>query len=101
MKVHTFISTASAKNQCQCNDEIKTGDVLVIVNERVVGVAYTWPIAVTCEYGALYTLKPGSSPEQWASDPEFGNPALLEGAREAVKEARARGYEIFDEFAHL
>lgn len=59
--VHHFSSTEDAYDACQCDEAIKTGDVLVIASEGVVGVAYTWPFAVTPEAGELHQLGPDAS----------------------------------------
>lgn len=53
---HEFASTGQAYDACQCRDDIKNGDTLVIASERVVGVAHTWPFAVTPEHGHLHAL---------------------------------------------
>jgi len=79
----SFDSTGDAYDACQCNDDIKTGDTLVIresafrgkctgrdedgfrvyeheAKERdivVVGLAWAWPIAVTVETGELHTIE--------------------------------------------
>lgn len=54
-KVHEFDSTGDAYDACQCYDEIKDGDLLLIKSERVVGIAGTWPVAVTAKNGKLHT----------------------------------------------
>jgi hypothetical protein len=54
--LHFFNSTSQAYNATQCSDEIKTGDVLAILSEQVIGLAYTWPIAITTRYGELHTV---------------------------------------------
>lgn len=53
---HTFSDTGEAYDACQCDDAIKTGDLLVIDREHVVGIADTWPVAVTPNAGALHAL---------------------------------------------
>ena len=68
-KTHEFDSTGEAYDACQCDDTIKTGDTLVIKSEGVVGVAHTWPIAVTVTRGEFHTLK---TPGNW-SDAVVGN----------------------------
>ena len=55
-KAHLFDSTGEAYNACQCNSEIKTGDTLVIGSEGVVGLADTWPFAITDESGDLHSV---------------------------------------------
>ncbi|UXX93949.1 hypothetical protein N7U49_21305 [Streptomyces sp. AD2-2] len=56
--VWTFYSTGEAYGAVQCREEIRDGDVLVVERENVVGIAQTWPFALTEEFGQLHTLKP-------------------------------------------
>lgn len=58
MKTHYFYNTEQAYAECQWNLEIETGDLLVIEREEVVGVAYTWPFAVTKKAGELHEIDP-------------------------------------------
>lgn len=51
---HHFESTGEAYDACQCNALIKTGDMLIIPNEGVIGLAWAWPVAITAEQGALH-----------------------------------------------
>lgn len=87
--VHFFHTSGEAYDACQCRDDIENGDVLVIVSERVVGVADTWPVAVTLEAGKLHTPAEG-----------FTVASALEG-REAARgvdyarlEAARLGFEL-------
>lgn len=59
MKIHFFESTGKAYNACQCSDEIKTGDILFIPSEGVVGIADAWPVAVTANHGDLHSAVKG------------------------------------------
>jgi len=56
MSIHKFESTVDAYNACQCDEGIKQGDLLVIESEGVVGVADTWPYAITEAHGSLHRL---------------------------------------------
>jgi hypothetical protein len=53
-KVHTFETTGEAYDACQCSDDIANGDTLLIPSEGVVGIADTWPVAVTFAFGKLH-----------------------------------------------
>jgi hypothetical protein len=55
-RLHAFDSTGNAYDACQTDERITTGDTLIILNEGVIGIAYTWPIAVTAARGALHAL---------------------------------------------
>jgi hypothetical protein len=57
--IHKFESTGNAYDACQCDEDIKNGDILVIASEGVIGIADTWPFAVTAEAGSLHTVKEG------------------------------------------
>ena len=58
--IHYFTSSREAYDATMCGEhfetdaEIKTGDILVIESEGVIGVADTWPIALTPECGSLH-----------------------------------------------
>lgn len=56
MSVHTFDSCEEAYDACQCREEIKQGDILLIPSENVVGIADTWPIAISGETDILHSL---------------------------------------------
>jgi hypothetical protein len=80
MNIHKFEATGDAYDECQCNEDIKTGDTLVIEEKDfrqykgrdedgfrvyaddpkdivVVGLAWAWPLAVTVETGALHDIQ--------------------------------------------
>lgn len=61
MKTHQFSSTGEAYDACQCDEDIQDGDILVIESEGVIGVADTWPVAVTAEHGSLHSFDPMAS----------------------------------------
>lgn len=81
--VHRFASTGEAYDACMCYETIKRGDVLVIESEGVVGVAYTWPFAVTPEAGELHRLV----------DNAAGNATRAEFA-ESIKAAEAEAAKL-------
>lgn len=69
--VHEFDSTGEAYNATQIDKTIKAGDTLVIKNEQVVGVAHTWPIAITQESGNLHVLADGYNKPEDVSDEQM------------------------------
>lgn len=85
-KVHTFDNTTDAYDATQCNEEIKDGDVLVIESEQVIGIAYTFPFALTEYIGELHVT--------------IANPRTREGGifaagvDRAEQIARERGWRI-------
>lgn len=52
-RVHHFWTSSDALNASLAEGEVREGDVLVVVGERVVGLASTDPIAITVNAGAL------------------------------------------------
>src|SRR5262245_60811880 len=59
MTTQTFRGTGEAYDATQCRDEIKNGDTLLIEAEEVIGLAWTWPVAVTAKAGHLHSIQPG------------------------------------------
>lgn len=83
MTVHRYDSTGDAYDACQCDEDIKTGDCLLIeekgwrgncvgrdddgfriyahedhpIDITVVGLAWAWPLAVTVERGELHDIE--------------------------------------------
>jgi hypothetical protein len=98
MKTHAFASSADAYDACQCDDNISNGDLLDIEAEGIVGLAWTWPVAVTEKRGELHLMsdKPGG----------VGRVSLKAGWSEeqvqaAVDLASERGYELAEPFLDL
>lgn len=60
-RIHAFASTGNAYDAVQTDETIAAGDTLLILDERVVGVAMTWPFAVTAKPGKLHAVsEPGA-----------------------------------------
>ena len=59
IRIHNFETTADAYDATQCDPEVKKGDILIIESERDIGIADTWPVAVTREHGALHWILKG------------------------------------------
>lgn len=60
-RIHAFASTGNAYDAVQTDETIAAGDTLLMLDERVVGVAMTWPFAVTAEVGKLHAVcEPGA-----------------------------------------
>lgn len=85
---HYFPSTAQAYDACQCDDSIKKGDLLVIESEKVVGIADTWPVAVTDERGSLHQFCPIYS-DQLNADMMGIDISVIEQARAFARTAFA------------
>ncbi|MFJ4686520.1 hypothetical protein [Streptomyces sp. NPDC088789] len=81
--VWTFDSTGEAYDAVQCRDDIRDGDVLVIEHEQVIGLADTWPFALTEKHGELHTLKDHLDPRTW-KDGTYA-PGVVVAKREAER----------------
>lgn len=68
-RIHAFETSGNAYDAVQTDDRIATGDLLLVMDEAVVGVAMTWPFAVTAEHGHLHQVAPkaGDTIDQLAS----------------------------------
>ena len=90
-KVHAFESTGEAYDACQCNEEIKNGDILVVSSEQVIGIACTWPFAITENNGSFHTI----------ANNDAGRAIIAEYRRsiiEAKMRAMGAGYAISSGF---
>lgn len=56
MTIHEFSSTGDAYDACQCDDAVLGGDILIVRSEFVVGIAGTWPFAVSSDHGQLHMV---------------------------------------------
>lgn len=90
IRLHEFASSGDAYNACQCSDDIKTGDILIIPSEKVVGLAWTWPIAVSTARGELHRTD-GCLPSELPTLDDETRAAFA--ASEHHARALAAGYE--------
>lgn len=74
--MHYFNSTAEAYDATMTDDGIKTGDVLIVQAEKVVGLADTWPVAVTVEAGEFHHVRDGLSLASYGFKPEHVRAAV-------------------------
>ena len=91
-RLHGFATTGNAYDACQCDEAIGKGDTLIVLSESVVGIAWTWPIAVTATNGALHQIKddPRSSLAELAATFDM----RVEDVSEAVALAQALGFAL-------
>jgi hypothetical protein len=79
VRVWTFANSGDAYDMTQCDDDLKTGDVLLIPSEKVVGITNTWPLAITKEIGHLHGVQDGYKIEDLLpsdTDKDYVNKAL-------------------------
>ncbi|KUR69877.1 hypothetical protein AQZ52_17915 [Novosphingobium fuchskuhlense] len=91
-RLHGFKTTGNAYDACQCDETITKGDTLIVLPEGVVGIAWTWPIAVTAANGALHRVKdePKASLTELAATFDM----RVEDLAEATGLARALGFAL-------
>jgi hypothetical protein len=70
-RIHYFATTAEAYDASQSSDCVEQGDILVIESEKVVGIATTWPFAITPASGKLHSLTPGFSASDIAANGDY------------------------------
>ena len=92
--IHTHRDTEDAYNATQCREDHKTGDTLLIERERVVGIVYTWPVAVTVETGGLHSV-------ETLSGDLISDLGGIEAIRKAVNLAKSKGFPLSKEFAEI
>jgi len=91
--MRTFSNTAAAYDACQCDESIRNGDLLVITSEGVIGLAWTWPLAVTVAHGELHYAKEGVA----RIDRLLKDSGITVGqVRVAIEHADAHGFPVQD-----
>lgn len=98
MATHHFHTSGDAYDACQTGIHyafdgeypVATGDILVIDSEKVVGIADTWPVAVTKERGHLHTPAAGVPLHVCLE----GRLPSMEVITEAKKLAAERGWAV-------
>lgn len=68
-RIHAFATSGNAYDGVQTDDRIATGDLLLVLDKAIVGIAMTWPFAVTTEAGNLHQIagKTGETGEHLAT----------------------------------
>lgn len=85
---HFFDSTEDAYDAAN-EGEVNQGDILVVADEGVVGLAWAYPVAVTEQHGEFHHVENGSHADIFA-DAKF-NPATVQVA---IKVATDYGYPL-------
>ena len=98
-----FNTTGQAYDACQCREEIKTGDTLLVKEEGVVGVAWAWPIAISAAHGAFHRIETpsegGGTIDQFVADLGAANDPKAEHFYQACRVARENGVAICPRWA--
>jgi hypothetical protein len=92
--IHQHRDTEEAYDAVQCREDYKTGDTLLIEDAGVVGIVYTWPVAVTVETGGLHGVND-------LSDDLISDLGGIEAIRKAVNLAKSKGFPLAKEFADI
>jgi hypothetical protein len=91
-RIHAFATSGNAYDACQTDEAITTGDLLLILPERIVALAYAWPIAVTLECGNLHAFAAGD--HQSIGELMTAFPITCEQVTDGIQLARALDYPI-------
>jgi hypothetical protein len=91
-RYHGFATTGNAYDATQTDDRIAAGDTLLILPERVIGIAHCWPFAVTAASGKLHSISPKPSDTIAAFAASFS--IADDDITAAVELARALGFAI-------
>lgn len=91
MKIWSFDNTGDAYDATQCDSEIRKGDVILVLSERVVGLADTWPVAISEACGHLHKANEGQTGKYLLENEMDHN------LPEAMKLATSLGFELVDE----
>jgi len=91
-RIHAFATSGNAYDGVQTDERIATSNLLLVLDEAIVGIAMTWPFAVTAEAGNLHQIaaKPGETCKHLATS--LGVEAAAIGR--AIALARKLGFEI-------
>lgn len=101
--VHSFNTSEEAYDAGQCDPHVQNGDILLIRDEKIVGLAWTWPVAVTVEHGALHTptrvvdRAGGEHLERLRGSAQWSVQNILD----AVSVACGEGWEVNPFFTHF
>ncbi|MEA8592241.1 hypothetical protein PZT57_26705 [Pseudomonas aeruginosa] len=71
---YTFDSTGDAYDATQCDDDVLDGHALLVLEEGVVGLSWTWPVAVTIASGELHEM--GEAPAKVIADAGWTTPQI-------------------------
>ncbi len=96
MAIHFFRSTSEAYDLTQTDDKYRSGDILIVRSERVVGVLanVAWPTAVTEKSGAFGQIIRGQR-EDFLGDDDTDWETVA-GFFEAERQAMKRGFKLRD-----
>lgn len=97
MSYRRFRSTEEAYNQTQTDETLVKGTVLVIPSEQVVGLADTWPIAITQKNGELHTVSAETDHLDYLARRGF----TLAHVQMAVATAIAQGWPVSDRWMEV
>ena len=86
----TFDDSGEAYNRCNSDAHMHTGRIFTVPSEKIVGIAWAWPIAVTAVCGKLHSAS--TDPRTWTgSDAE---PEIAAAVEKALELARSNGWTL-------
>lgn len=107
MSTHFFRMSGEAYDACQTGIHyahdgeypVETGDILIIEKEKVIGIADTWPVAVTIERGHLHEPTEGCTVADaldWQNRFAGRKNLPMDAVERAKKLAAERGWTVRD-----
>lgn len=90
---HASATSGNAYDATQTDERVSTGDTLIVLAEQVVGVACTWPFAVTAIAGALHQVN-APAPSDALASVAAGLGVQTDDLRHAAVIASALGFPI-------
>jgi hypothetical protein len=93
--VGVFETTTEAYTATQTDEECTTGTVLYIPSEGVVGLADTWPVAITKEHGELHSIRPDVALSGFMDKSNYGfTPIGMDNCQRAMRFAQSKGLQL-------
>lgn len=89
-QTHIFANTVDAYDATQCDRKVLAGHALLVPYEGVVGLSWTWPVAVTIASGDLHVM--GDDPAKVIADANWTTSQI----RHAVAVAEENNFPVAD-----
>ena len=100
-----FPSSGNAYDACNSREEMHTGRIFTVESEKIVGISWAWPIAITKENGHIHSVS--SDPRTWMMKADLSDgskqvleePEIAASVKEAIKLAQSKGWpvaEVYD-----
>lgn len=109
MSMFGFHSSSEAYDHSQFREDIELGDILLVVREKAIAIADTWPIQITAGKSSFHELKEGTTIEGLIEDINSNKESsgfstrriTLEHFQKAVNLADYLGFEVHPVFQKM